>query len=203
MTTDDPAADMVDSLINEALHTIEVSYPPGWPWLRAYYVFTLTAGDNQYGFSDFPLQANVDETVSKIVDVRITSQQTYTALEYISVEEADRTYTSTVRTGLPEAFSVDNEFLYLYPTPDAAYETKIRAVITETDLSDTVTAPVLPPSYHGAIIAGACMLYYEALQDTARAQAFAQRFDGWISKMIDFQREVTRPPRVRLRSSLA
>lgn len=195
MSTDDPAADQVGDLVNEGLHLVEISHPNGWPYLSRVSHFSTSATVQSYSFAS--VQTSYD--LMKVQSVKVLSSQRWAPLTAMSVEEADSTFTASTTTGLPQGFHVEGEQVYLFPTPDAAYDVQVRGVIAEPDLVSSTSEPLMPASFHGSIIAAGMTLYYETLQDTNRAQAAAQRLDGWVNKMLTASREDTVPPRLHLR----
>lgn len=193
MGSDDPAATNVGSLVNEALHMVEVAHPNGWGYLTR--TVTASVSTSTYTFG----QISTTSTVARVLSAKARVDTVWRPLEITSPDEADAHWNSTSETGAPEAMWVEGQTFTMYPAPDTTYGLTFRVVISEPDLAATTDSPLLPERFHGAIIAGALVLYYETLQDTNRSQAAAARFDGWIGRMMTALREQRGLPRVRLR----
>lgn len=196
MSTTDPAADLVGDYINEALHNIETYAPNGWPWMRTISSITTVAGTNNYAFT------TIGTTAYKVLDAKVLLQTNYfQPLTLIGPEEADQNYPAT-QTSVPEAYYAEASRLYIYPTPDAAYTIKVRAVIAETDLATPTDEPVLPSLFHAAIVEGALMLMYETLQDSTRLAIAQARLQDWIERMKRYGQQYQGVPRIRVREEL-
>lgn len=198
MTTTDPIGGLVDEYVNEAIHMIETAAPNGWPWMRQYVNFTTTAGTATYSFGTISSSVSI----SKILDAKILRQsQYYQPLQLIGIEEADQNYPVT-NNGIPEAFYVEGQTFYVYPTPDGAYGVKARVVVTEPDLSFNTATPVLPTVFHSAIVEGALTYFYETLQDSNRLAVAQGRLADWIMRMQRYGIEYQPAPRIRVREWL-
>ena len=200
MSTDDPAASTVGSLVNEAVQMVSAAAPESWPHLRRSVNWSTVASTAVYPFATVMGAVSSSSVVARVFSVKATIDTSYQSLEILSPDEADDTYNLTSQTGAPEAYWVEGRAVTLYPTPDAEYGMTARVAIDEPELVQETDTPLLPVAYHPAIIAGALTLYYEQLQDTGRSQAAAQRFDGWISRMRTAARDRIGLPRVRVRS---
>lgn len=197
MGTSDPAAANVDEYVNEAIHYLETAAPDGWPWMRRTVTLTTTASDNTYTFP----QISTTPAVAKVLGGKVLRDTVYESLRLMSPDEAEQLFPTT-DTGAPEAFFVEGETLYLYPTPDAIYSIPLRVVVTETDLSYDTATPAMPVVFHSAIVEAATMLFYETLQDTTRLQIAEARVDRHISRMRGYGREYRAAPRIRVRNPI-
>ena len=196
MSTSDPAAASVASDVNEAIHFIETLAPDGWAWMRGTYTFTTTANDNNYTMSEI----SSSDSINTVLDVQILRQSNYwQRLDLINPHEAELTYPQT-NTGIPEAYFVDGATLYIYPTPDAAYTTKVRATKFEPDLTGGGSSPVIPTVYHSAIVEATLTIIYERLQDTTRLGLAQSRLDQWLQRMRVSQNKYQGAPRITVRS---
>lgn len=191
----DPIATVVDEYVNEALHYLEMAAPGGWPWMRATYTLTTTSGTAGYAFSTI----SNSPVLAKIIEVRfLNGSSVYIPLKSISIEEAHQLYPVNTN-GLPEAWAVEGRTLYIFPTPNGAYTTQVRAVFTETDLGGSTSTPVLPVVYHSAWVEQALLLAYETLQDNAMVEATQSRLNRLLSQMRThgYERQPSTGVRVR------
>jgi len=196
MSTSDPAAASIASDVNEAIHFIETLAPDGWSWARGVYTFTTTSGTDSYTMS----QISASDSINTILDVKILRQNNYwQRLDLINPHEAELTYPET-NTGIPEAFFVDGTTLYLYPSPNGAYATRVRATKFEPDLSAGGSSPVMPSVYHSAIVEATLTIVYERLQDTTRLGLAQSRLDQWLQRMRVGQSKYQGAPRITVRS---
>lgn len=195
MSTSDPAAASVASDVNEAIHFIETLPPDGWAWMRGTYTFSTAVNDADYTMS----QISASDSISTILDVQILRQSNYwQRLDLINPHEAELNYPQT-NTGIPEAYYVDGTTLYIYPTPDAVYTTKVRATKYEPDLVAGGSSPVIPTVYHSAIVEATLTILYERLQDTTRLGLAQSRLDQWLQRMRVGQSKYQGAPRITVR----
>lgn len=198
MSTSDPAAASIASDVNEAIHFIETLAPDGWSWTRGTYTFTTTANTASYTMS----QISSSDSINTVLDVQILRQSNYwQRLDLINPHEAELTYPQT-NTGIPQAYFVDGTTLYIYPTPDAAYQTKVRATKYEPDLTGGGSSPVMPTVYHSAIVEATLTIVYERLQDTTRLGLAQSRLDQWLQRMRVSQSKYQGAPRITVREWL-
>ena len=177
---------------------METASADGWPWLRRTYTLTTTAGTSSYSFTTLGALATPSTGVGKILGAKVLVSSTYQSLRLLSPEDAVEIYPSTTNNR-PEAWFVEGQTFYLYPTPDAAYTIPIRLVITETDLVGTTSTPILPVVFHGAIVEAATLLMYETTQDGQRVQQQEAKVASWIARMARNGREYPSAPKIRVR----
>lgn len=194
MSASDPAASQAGDLVNEGLHMVEVAHPGGWPYLRKTITYAWVAGIDSNTFATIA----PSDTIMRVNDLRVASGTTWLPIDYINPEEADQLYRSTDDTAIPALWYAEGRVVTLRPAPSAALSVQLRVIVGEPDLIDTAS-PIMPEAYHPAIVAGAIVVYYETLQDVARAEAASRRFDGWIARMMPHAREVQSPPRIQVR----
>jgi hypothetical protein len=196
----DPVASLADEYVNEGLHYLETAAADGWPWYRRTVAWTTTTGVSSISFSTLGTTAGY--AVEKILGLRILrTGSVYNPLRLMSPEEAVDVYPST-QNRPPEAWFVEGQTIYLYPTPDAAYTIQVRVVIGETDLVGTTSTPLMPVVFHTAIVEAAALLYYQTLQDSGRTDLQEKKVGMWISRMRSYGREYQSAPRIRVRDWL-
>ena len=195
MSTSDPAAATIASDVNEAIHLIETLAPDGWAWTRGVYTFTTTANTASYTMANI----SSSDSINTVLDVKILRQNNYwQRLDLISPHEAELTYPET-NSGIPEAWYLDGTSLYIYPTPDGAYATRVRATKYEPDLTGGGSTPVIPTVYHSAIVEATLTIIYERLQDTTRLGLAQSRLDQWLQRMRVGQHKYQGAPRITVR----
>lgn len=196
MSTSDPAAASIASDVNEAIHYIETLEPDGWDWVRGTYTFSTVANTASYTFSTI----STSDSINTILDVQILRQSNYwQRLELINPHEAELTYPQT-NTGIPEAWYAENGTLYIYPSPDAVYSTKVRATKYEPDLVAGASSPSIPTVYHSAIVEATLTILYERLQDSTRLGVAQSRLDQWMQRMRVGQKRYQGAPRITVRN---
>ena len=180
-------ADVVDRLVNEALHLIEVEWP--WPWLRTRTTFTTTADDGVYAVPDDWLNTR---------GLRI---DTYLGMTRLSIDELEDNWPDESVTGRPRAFAVDGDELHLRPIPDDTYTVIHRYTMRESDLYSDGDTPLMPASFHTAIAELAAYTGLRRGREEARAQVCLQAYQGWQTRMLDDRRRTTSPARIRRKLS--
>lgn len=178
----------VNEAINEALHFIETVRP--WWWLDAVETLATVAGTAEVAVST---SSQRTRSVSYATEGG-TLQQVVIAV--IDAESA--------ASGKPQIYAVDGVNLVLYPTPDAVYSLKHRFVTTEQDLTQDSDEPLLPSSYHPAVVDYASHLVLTRTHDPERARERLDSYMTWESRMLDNARRGTAPkvPRIREGSAL-
>lgn len=96
---------------------------------------------------------------------------------------------NTLERGLPTNYYRENKAIVMWPTPDAAYEIKIRYKITLADLAAGGSAPVIPQEWHEIILLGAAWRCYQRLGDMARKDSIKNDWLGLINNTLDVKSE--------------
>jgi hypothetical protein len=198
MGTADPVAGNIGVYVNEGLQMVDAAHPNGWPWNRATVQFSTTASVATYSFDTITTSV----TIARVHSAKVVADTAWRALEVLSPEEADKFFVSTSETGVPEAIWVEGATVEFIPSPAAVYTASLRVSLAEEELSGDTDTPRMPERFHGAIVAAATVCFYETLQDAGRAQAAAQRVDGWVARMRTAGRESGVLPRVHLRGDV-
>lgn len=188
------------NLINAALRTIETDYPQGWDWLRTHGFVNTISGTETYNFATISTALLMPD-ISKIVSVSIKSPQGqgHIPLERVSRLEAQQLYPSAT-SGSPAVVWVEGRVLGLRPSPDGVYQLLTTAIRTEADLVDGSSIPVMPSSYHDAIVEKAAELHYRRVHDLPNAAAASGAYKDWRIRMLSHQRPYVGPGAVRARS---
>ncbi len=179
---------LVGSFINDALHAVEQE--SDWPWLETSETLAVLAGVDTYApgaVGGHWLRTRwIEDDVQKV-------------LEWYSREEmGDRWRSTTV--GKPVEFSVYADTIYLRPVPDAAYTYRHFYQQSEVDLVSPTDVPLMPATYHQAIIDYASYLCFKASREVERANLTFQEFQDRLAMMKQrAKRSVDQPGKVRIR----
>jgi hypothetical protein len=200
--SNDPMYASLDEYVNEGLHYLETSSAEGYPWYRQTVPLTLTANQRDYSFATIGALTSNTVSVSRINDVSVLYQSDqWIPLDLINPETADMTYGNT-GTGIPEAWYAEGQTLFVYPSPNSAYSTRVRVNTVEADLGGEGSSPVLPIVFHQAVIDAALLVCYQQLQDVQRMDIQERKVEKWIERMKRYGGEYARAPKVTVRDPL-
>jgi hypothetical protein len=91
---------------------------------------------------------------------------------------------TSVGPGAPQAYYLQGNQLYLFPTPNASYTVRVRYLSQPTALTAGTDQPALPTYYHDALVAYAISRAYRSEDDPQQAIAFMADFDRRTAEMI-------------------
>ena len=166
-----PAADafftdaICGQLVNSGLHLVETE--ADWPWLEASETINTVGGVDTYATA---------ATALRTVSVRGPNA---IALERIAIIEIERMN----GTGSPRFYAPYGSALVVRPTPVGVEALLHRFIRTEVDLVGALDVPLLPVSYHSAVVEAAAWLAFRREGRTNDAAAAKQTFDDWIAQM--------------------
>lgn len=190
------------NIIKQALRRIEVSYPAGWDWLRVQGTTATVANQERYTFASLATAISVP-AITKIVEVKLQVPSTGASgvfpLKRYNRGAADGQYSFT-QSMVPQVYWVEGLALGLRPVPDAAYPMYLVAVRAETDLTAGADVPVMPESFHDAIVEKAAELWFRSVHDIANAQVANASSQEWLTLMRQSQRPYTGAGRVTIES---
>lgn len=126
----------VDIFLKEGWRRVWMSQKR-WPWLRASYSLSVTGGTQTYTYTTIGGAANVIGEITA-VDNR-QSNQTSRRLMYVGHDEAMLLWPATTNSGTPYHYSIENQTLWLWPTPAASETLTIRAYRKGPDWFSTGT----------------------------------------------------------------
>lgn len=170
-------------LANEALASVATERD--WPWLCVSTTFPTVAGTAAY------------TPTSGWMKTRLLTIDGYDPLEERSLAEI-RGIPSSER-GRPTLWAVSGDQLILRDVPDGVYTVIHDYVKVEPALSGDADTPVMPSSFHYAIVAKAVELAHLRQSRADRAREAAEEYAGWVVRMLDNKRRSTAPRRVRVR----
>lgn len=184
---------IVGQFVNDANHAIEVM--EDWPWLLTSGTFSTIAGVQSYPITAlFPTWLRTSEVLVAQTD------GTNWALNHLGGRELDDRYPNSVLQ-IPQAWTIRGDAFQFGPTPDAAYQVTHWYYRQEPDLNQDTDTPIMPASFHAAIVELACALTLRRVQQEGRATAAESEFTTtWLPRLQAHRRRFTGPIRVRVRS---
>lgn len=172
---------VLNGFINEALAA--VSMENRWPWLRTTTTFNTVNGTDAY---TPPTDWTFIDGLGFLGEY---------GLSYLHQEDIDR----HVSAGIPTAWTMDGDQIVLRPTPNSVSALTIHYYKQEPELTSDGTTPLMPRSFHYAVIAYAAYLCHLSNHSQDRANAELQHYQTWLSRMQPAKRRASGPvaPRVR------
>lgn len=177
--------EVVTRAINAALHEIESEQD--WPWYQSNETITTASGDATY-----PVDASYLRT-------RLLRVENETPLPRYSYEELIERWPFDSSTGKPREYAIESGELHLRPIPDGVYSLDHRFIGMETDLSTGTDTPVMPESFHQAIVDLAAHIVLRRSSEDARSQQALGDYERWRTKMIRHKRKYQGPARIKTR----
>lgn len=191
LITEDPLAEAGDllDLVNDALHQLETRHPQAWPWLFAETTFQTSSGDDNY---------DVPDDWMKVYSLKLTLPGSSAKAEMprYSIGQLEEMYPYEA-TQQPQCFAVWGRTLRLRPIPDGTYTITHRYVRTEPDVTDDDDEPIMPSTFHGAIVEQAVELQARRVGAESQANTAQAAVDRWVRQMVGYSREYIGPGRVR------
>lgn len=186
----------LNDLINQALHAIELEAAAGWPWQLYRGTFPTVVGTEEYGFATI----DATNTIMRIGSLRLLIDGGYEA-ELAAMGYSDLvSYFATTQQATPEAYAVVGRTVVLRPIPSAVYTVKFSATKAEPDLSADSGAggtPILPATFHNAIVEQAAYLWYRRSNNSDQANVAKAELTHILSRMLGYAREQAGPGRIR------
>lgn len=176
-------AQQLDDLLNEAVQTI--SADGTWSWYQSTENISTSVGVRSY----IP-NVNWERTLALSIDG-------YDTMTYLSLAEI-RNYPDESQ-GVPQAFTIFEERLYVAPAPSGIYTMRHDYIRSEPKMIDSTDQPIIPSAYHYAIIAMASHLAHLRSGDLPRAQAAQQEYNAWLKRMEGQKLRTTGTLKVRVR----
>lgn len=180
---------VLGQFVNDANHAIEVM--EDWPWLMTSATFTTTANTATY-----PTPANWLRTDEILFNWNDGSTP---ALEHLSPREINDRYPAS-SINQPVAWSIQGDQIMLRPIPDGVYTITHWYYRTEPDLFQDSDTPVMPQSFHAAIVELAATFTLRRVQQEGRAVSAQAAFDNvWLPRLQNHRRRFSGPIKVRVR----
>lgn len=165
---EDLVDDVLDVFIAEGSQRIARA-EKRWPFYATRWTYVTVADTDEVDFAD--ISADIDQIQS------IKGPQW--RLQYIGIDVADDVWPENVtESSEPTHWSVENEVLYLYPTPSDAYSLRIRGYRKQSDwMAEGAGAePDLPEELHNTVAVWALSRAYEQQDDPEMASIFERKF---------------------------
>ncbi len=180
----------INGFINESNHIIEQE--SDWPWLEVQETITMTAGTATY-------TPGGTATPNLWLRTRFISNDFGEVVEWYSYESLLDRWRNTT-TGKPIEWAMYGDTIHFAPVPDSAYAYTHYYQRMEPDLVNPLDTPIMPPTYHNAIIEYASYLGFRASRETDRANEAFQAYTDRLTRMKErAKRRVDLPGRVRVR----
>lgn len=110
-----------------------------------------------------------------------------------------RTRRSITNSTYPDAFSVRNGRIYLWPVPSSVYSLTHDFIRGEAALTSDQDSPLLPDQFCDAWIEKATEMAFRRVNDTQKAEEAAQKYRDWMRVLTDNRRRWSGPRRVFIR----
>lgn len=154
-------------LVNSALHYLETEHD--WPWLEATEDLATGIGTPS---------VTPGATWLRTIDLRVANG---VVLSRRPIEELD--FLASAGTGEPRLWCVTGATIALFPTPSAVVTLKHRFVRTEPDLVSGTDTPLVPASFHSAIVEYAAHLAYRRTRQADHAKVALDAYADWLAQM--------------------
>lgn len=184
----DAISNILTEFVNQVQYDICTRYP--FSWRTALPVSLTTIANQKYlnpsayltNFAD-PLDAVELQTPQKLIYVPIWN---------IDLFDPDYRKTTPTKSGVPTHYNIDwpNERLWLYPTPDAAYDLRVRYLKYPPEISNTSSALFIPAQFHYIVAAGVESLAWQMDEDLNSARAANDRYETGIARMIELEQQI-------------
>lgn len=140
-----------------------------WPFYATRWAYVTVAGTDEIPFTD------IGTNISEIQSIKGPSSR----LHYIGMDVADEVWPeNVVQSSEPSHWSVENETLYLWPTPGSAYSLILRGYRKPTDwmAGGAGAVPDVPDELHNTVAVWALSRAYEQQDDPEMASIFERKF---------------------------
>lgn len=158
----DPAC---NQLINAAVHLVETE--DDWAWLETTENIVTVNGTDTY-----PTAATCLRTLA------VRSPQNL-VLRRMDVREID----GWTGSGTPRIYATFGASLVVRPTPTVVETLLHRFLRTEPELVNAADTPLLPTSYHPAVVEAAAMMAFRRENKTQAAEGAKATYNDWVEQM--------------------
>lgn len=160
-------APAVTEFLNDGLRAI--SAHADWPWLEAYQTITLVAGTAAYALP------------TGYLDTRSVKLSDGEPVTRVAVEDGDRwdSWQAAPSCG----YAIEGDTIVFFPTPAAADTVTHRYTVEETELSADGDEPLLPATFHPAVVCYAAKVMMDRLNQPRRADRFESELNSWLRQM--------------------
>lgn len=155
-------------LINAALHAIETKHD--WAWLEDVETIATVNGDDTY--------ASADSAWMRTVSLTISGRQPLERKPIVALDALLGT------TGDPRFYGIFGEEIIVRPVPTSALNMTHRYIKAETDLAGDADEPLMPASYHHALVSLAAHYGFRRSNQLADAGAALAEYQAWEERML-------------------
>lgn len=178
-------ANVVNRFVNAALHLISAEHD--WPWLKATDTVTTVDGTGEYDMPADFLRGR---------QVRIDGED---PMGRYDKSDLDQRWPSSESRGKPYDWTIEGQ-LILRPIPDNVYTVVVDYIREEPELLNDSDEPLMPATFHDAIVERATVLTFRRTGNLERAQAALLEYAEWKKVMVTGDtRRFTGPGRIRIR----
>lgn len=176
--------DQIKDLVNEALMVLSADVDDA-SWLLASDTFTTTAGTQSY-------TPPADWGRTKLLTI-----DAYPEVEWRPLGDI-RSWPEDTQ-GVPRYYTATGSEILLAPIPDASYTVRHDYYVEETPLTDDTDTPLLPSTFHHAVVAYATHLALLRSGESQRATMELSNYQGWLRRIQNQKRRSVKAARVRVR----
>ena len=184
-------ADRADYLTADAKADVNRAYKK---ICNAFKFYEIDATDTSIATVDGTSSYTTPSGVREIITMKITGDTEYLILP-MEMGWYERQDTSDDNKGVPEYFIRHGSLLYLWPTPDDAYDIRIQYRTMPADMSADADEPVIPEEWHEAIAFSAASVACFRFGMAQRGQELKNEYLGVITGI---QEDTTRDSRHRI-----
>jgi hypothetical protein len=143
-----------------------------WPFMEATATLALPAAASSISTATITDLVHMDSVRAN------DAAGNYYDMEWVDLQEyRTRVTLDPLRTGAPEVWTYTRNAVYVYPIADRAYTLNVEYILDPPDLSADSDIPVLPATYHDAIVSGALAVLGTRERDWNQVSVHQQRFD--------------------------
>jgi len=147
-----------------------------WPHKRATYNAVTVAGTPNYAFATFA-PTNMEFLLSVTLPDNV--------LWPISRDEYRELTRDSAPTGTPTLYAVDNDVVWLYPTPAAAVPVQFSGYASFADWPVGSAEPDLPRGFDQTIVYHMMARYYQSQEDLELYQQYMRDYEISMTNQID------------------
>ena len=166
--------DKYTTYINFAMEDIATHFPKA-PWLQSSAVLTLAAATRTWQTS------SIGSDIRHVFDVRISAQNS--KLQYFDPVAFDQLDPKPEDAGIPTLYTVFNDEITFYPTPDADYGAQVRYFKGVTQVSAASAVPELPRQFLQGVILYGWALGLQEREDFDTSMIIEQKYQVWMDRV--------------------
>lgn len=184
--------DAISSVITEYVNQIQYDICSRYPFRFRYSLpVSLTTIPNQNYLNPSAYLTDFNEPLDAM-ELTTPQKLIYADLWNVTRTDADWYKTTPTKKYLPTHYNIDwqNQRLWLYPTPDAAYPLKIRYLKGPSEISNASASLFIPSRWHQVVADGVESYIWQLDEDLRSSSAAAQRYEAGIVRMIEAEQQM-------------